>query len=579
MKKLILILFALWSINQGIAAAVPGYLSPLSLSGTSDGSFVLSYEYKGGIFTISSPDGGETWSSAAVSSERVELRRLHPITLRSGMMLRPIQKDSTTAGVEASMDKGKTWMPFGRGIAINQKFDDGMNRPVLLPLKNGRIALLTQAHGYEWASVSISSDFGQSWSEPKPFFYTPFQDYSLTLLPNGKWLLVKNGRLDQRLCYLPDGLYVYLSDDEGASWYGGMRLDGRMDAVKPVVCAPGNGSIYISWAYAPENGSAAEIQFSVTSEVEIGLSMQDAVKNASVVRTIVDKNKEARAEYEQWQKKLTSPKGDWAAKPIRVATFNIEYKHDDPKRPSWEDRLPYVNWVVREYDFDVMGVQEPFEPEYNDLKALLGDRYESIFASTNLEKPDFSNSIFWKRARVEKLDDGIFWYTENPGQKNGFGGGSSRLCIWAKFRDKETGKIFYHFNSHYDFLSNEAMLLSSRLLLNKIREIAGEYPSFCTGDFNCSDGNPALDWIENSGFMVDAKKKAAKAENAEYSSMRRYASAVAKNGYQLDHIYVTSGSTKVKYWKLIMDEHDGMRGGSDHMPIYIDWILSNTKTE
>ncbi len=501
------------------------------------------------------------------------------VRLRSGMLLRPVQKDSTTVGVEASMDKGSKWMPFGSGIRIGQKVADGRNRPKLIPLKDGRVAMLMLSHGYEWVYRSVSSDFGGSWTEPERLFYSPFTDYSVTVLPSGKWLLVKNGRIDQRLCYLPDGLYAYLSDDEGASWYGGLRLDGRMDAVSPEVNVPGNGTIYINWKYAPEDGHVVEACSAETSELEIGQSTLDAIKDAARVKIVADKNSEARAEYLAWQKQMTASKCSWSSVPIRVGTYNIEYKHDDPKRPSWEQRLPYVDWVVRHYDFDVIGVQEPFEPEYHDLEKLFGDEYDSIFASTNLEKPDFSNAIFWKRSRVEKLDDGVFWYTENPGQKKGFGGESSRLCIWAKFRDKKTGCVFFHFNSHYDFISNEAMLVSSRLLLQKVREIAGTYPSFCTGDFNCSDGNPALDWIENSGFMADAKKKAAKAENAEYSSMRRYAATVEKNGYQLDHIYFTTGNSKVTYWKLIMDEHDGMRGGSDHMPIYIDWILSNKNTK
>lgn len=498
----------------------------------------------------------------------------NPIRLRSGMLLRPVQGEGEVR-LEASMDRGMNWMPFGGKIEMDEKVKDGRNYPQLLQLRDGSLAMLTSAHGYNWRYRSISRDFGQSWSAPEPFFLCPWTPSALAVLPSGKWLLVKNGRIDQNLYYVPDGLYAYLSDDEGATWYGGMRVDSRTDVTNPEIDVPGNGSILITYSYAPEDGSAAETRRVTTGEAEIGFSTLTSAKSPSQVETIVDGNKEARAEYDKWYKAVTSAKGSWASKPIRVATFNIEYKHDDPKRPSWEERMPYVNWVIREYGFDVFGVQEPFEPQYLQLKEMLGDEYDSIFASTNLEKPDFSNSIFWKRSRVEKLDDGIFWYTENPGQRGGFGGASSRLCIWAKFRDKETGKIFFHFNSHYDFVSYEAMLVSSRLLVNKVREIAGTCPSFLTGDYNCSDGNPSLDWIENCGFLADAKKKAAKAENAEYSSMRRYAKEVKKDGYQLDHIYFTVGKSKVKYWKLIMDEHDGMLGGSDHMPIFIDWIISN----
>lgn len=510
-------------------------------------------------------------ASSVFSSERSESRNLR---LRSGMLLRPVQGKGVVS-IEASMDKGASWMPFGGKVEIDEKLHDGKNMPELLPLRDGRIALLTSAHGYNWRYRSISKDFGQSWGAPEPLFLCPFTPSATAVLPSGKWLLVKNGRIDQNLYYIPDGLYAYLSDDEGSTWYGGMLIDSRTDVTNPVIQVPGGGIIYITYDYAPEDGHAAETWRVTTGEAEIGASTLTAAHAAARKEMIFDGNKEAKASFDGWLKAATSARGKWADRSIRVASFNIEYKHDDPKRPSWEERMPYVNWVVREYGFDVMGVQEPFEPEYHDLEKLLGGEYDSIFASTNLEQPDFSNSIFWRRSRVEKLDDGVFWYTENPDQKGGFGGGSCRLCIWAKFRDKETGKIFFHFNSHYDFLSDEAMLVSSRLLVNKVREIAGEYPAFLTGDFNCSDGHPALDWIEGCGFLSDAKKKAAKTENAEYSSMRRYAKEVKKDGYQLDHIYFTVGKSKVKYWKLIMDEHNGMRGGSDHMPIYIDWIISN----
>ena len=72
-----------------------------------------------------------------------------------------------------------------------------------------------------------------------------------------------------------------------------------------------------------------------------------AFRKASQVKTVVDGNKEARAGYELWFKPLTSAKASWASETVRVATFNIEYKHDDPSRPAWEDRLPYIDWVVR----------------------------------------------------------------------------------------------------------------------------------------------------------------------------------------------------------------------------------------
>ena len=272
---------------------------------------------------------------------------------------------------------------------------------------------------------------------------------------------------------------------------------------------------------------------------------------------------------------MTSSKGSWAKEPIRVASYNIELVSKKAGVPAWEKRLDYVNWLFREYDFDVVGVQEPWEPEYQDLRRVLGDTWDSIRACTRLDVPSFNNIIFWKKDRVEKLDDGVFWYTENPGQVGGFGGASSRLCIWAKFRDKKTGKIFFHFNSHFDFISMEAAVVSSRLLLQKVREIAGTYPSFCTGDYNCSDDSPAMKWIVQSGFLADSKTSAEKSLHAELSTVRHYKRDIPKGTNQIDHVYFTVGKSKVKFWQLLLDEHNGLYGGSDHIPICVDWLVSN----
>ena len=518
--------------------------------------------------------GNDGWSKAErIAEGRVSSR---PVMLRSGLLVVALQKPDGSIGTLLSMDRGSSWMPGPGSITLTEKISDAANRPEIVPHRNGRLSLLSSAHGYQWRYRSVSSDFARSWSEPEPLFANPFQASCVTVLPSGKWLMVKNGKLDQRLFYVPDCLYAYLSDDEGATWYGGMRLDDRTDAVNPVVCAPGNGNVYIAWAYSPEDGHAAEIKLCRTSEAEIGMSTLPKALSPSWCTTAVDANKEAGKVFGDWYARATSSKGSWAKETIRVCSYNIELRNNKPGVPAWEYRLDYVDWLFREYDFDVVGVQEPWPPEYADLQRRLGDKWDSIVEFTRLDT-GFGNSIFWKRDRVEKLDDGMFWYGELPADATGFGGSSPRLCIWAKFRDRRTGKIFFNFNSHFDFISLEASVVSSRLLLNKVREIAGDYPVFLTGDFNCSDGSPAMVLLAECGWLADSKVRAEKTENAEYSTVRRYVEfdKIDKNKYQIDHIYYSTGKTKVKFWKLIMDEHGGLRGGSDHMPIYIDWLISN----
>ena len=55
----------------------------------------------------------------------------------------------------------------------------------------------------------------------------------------------------------------------------------------------------------------------------------------------------------------------------------------------------------------------------------------------------------------------------------------------VSFGDKESGKVFYFFNSHYDHQGKVARRESSKLLIARIKQVAGtDATVFATGDFN-----------------------------------------------------------------------------------------------
>jgi endonuclease/exonuclease/phosphatase family metal-dependent hydrolase len=497
-----------------------------------------------------------------------------PVVLRNGAILLPVYLfESNGPGVLISMDRGRSWMAKPSGITLEEKLHNQTQEPILVPYRNGRVAMLNRATGYQWRWKSVSKTFGQSWDTAEKFIYSPDTPMSVTVLPSGRWLAIKNGRLDQMLYYIPDRLIAYMSDDEGETWYGDLLIDDRRDAVSPCVCAPGDGYIYILYSYAPVIGAEREIRFVKTSEMEINGAAPSRNMTATTNSVIV-KSIQALKTFEKETAAYTDSKGKASGDPLTVATFNIEYRNPKEKHP-WEERLEFVDAIFRAHNFDVVGVQEPFRPEYDDLCARLGDSWDSIFACTNLEKDDFSNSIFWRKERIEKLDDGLFWYTENPGQKGGFGGASSRNCIWAKLRDKTTGNIFFIFNSHFDFISFEAQLVSARLLMSKVREIAGGYPVICTGDLNATDDNQACMFLAEGPFLKDSMTGAKKSVNTQMSTMGRCnpPEKLAKNSYHIDHIYYTPGLSRVDYWEILSEEHRGLWGASDHNPIMIKWQI------
>lgn len=496
-----------------------------------------------------------------------------PVVLRNGAVLFPVcLSEPYGPGVLFSMNRGESWMPIPSGIKAVEKTTTQRLDPILVPYKSGRLLMLNRGTGYPWRWGCVSQNFGRSWTSPDKYIYTPDSPMSLNVLQGGKWLAVKNGHLDQELYYTPDKLIAYLSEDEGETWYGDLILDDRTDALYPCSCAPGNGYIYILYAYKPHDGHCCEVNCVRTSEVEINTGVPTRQLKAAT-RFMVADAALAHKVYDKTAGPHLKTNGKPSGDPLNVATYNIEYLNKGQGAP-WPERLKFVNELFRKYNFDVVGVQEPFRPEYNQLVETLGDTWDSIFSCTDPNKDSFSNSIFFRKERIEMLDHGVFWYTEVPGTP-GFGGASSRNCIWAKFRDKTSGNIFFLFNSHFDFVSSEAALTSARLLESKVRELASGYPAFCTGDFNCTDSNPAIKFLQTGPYLKDSKLEAKKPINPKQTSMGRYKPLEQQkmDNYQLDHIFFTPGLSRVDTWEILCEQHNGLWGASDHNPIKIQWQL------
>ena len=62
--------------------------------------------------------------------------------------------------------------------------------------------------------------------------------------------------------------------------------------------------------------------------------------------------------------------------------------------------------------------------------------------------------------------------------------------------------------------------------------------------------------------------------NQHYSSMQSYKPEASnkKNSRHIDHIFYTHADSKVLKWELIMSDEAIL--ASDHLPIYMDWIMS-----
>lgn len=260
---------------------------------------------------------------------------------------------------------------------------------------------------------------------------------------------------------------------------------------------------------------------------------------------------------------------------LKIASFNIQYDNLKDKANPWEKRLPGVVEVFNKYQFDIVGAQEPYLSQLNDLMpkipnyAYLG--INILGDTTNLVLRRHYTPIFYKKDRVEVLDWGTFWFSETPNEPGvkGWDAYSPRICTWAKFKDKQSQKEFYIFNIHFDHLGLIARRESPKLLLSKIKEIAAGYPALTMGDFNTNQYNPNYKTMSESGVVKDSYHIAKNIRNRNTTTFNDY-KPEPQGDNRIDHIYVTlQPEVKVHSYRIITDSHKGIYP-SDHFPVMIE---------
>ena len=242
---------------------------------------------------------------------------------------------------------------------------------------------------------------------------------------------------------------------------------------------------------------------------------------------------------------------------LRIASYNI-------LGGGWTaTRAAMVNNIVRQYDFDIFGEQEGTSAQLKDMTT--GTGYSYIGDGRDYGGAGEHNSIVYKTNRFQVLEQGKFWYSQTPEvPSRGWDAlGYNRICIWGKFKDLVSGREFFVFNSHFDHQGPTARLESAKMLLSRIKSIAGSYPVFATGDFNCNPESEPIRLLLYEGLLKDSYVLT---EQQPYGSLGTF------NGHRdalptsrIDYILVTK-DIRVKEYGVINDRPNG-QFPSDHDPV------------
>lgn len=256
-------------------------------------------------------------------------------------------------------------------------------------------------------------------------------------------------------------------------------------------------------------------------------------------------------------------------KPLQVATYNIRMNTTRDGINAWPHRKENVKALIRFHEFDIFGVQEAFIEQIKDISTLGDFGYTGKGRDDGREKGEHS-AIFYKKDRLKLLKSGDFWLREQS-DKPGLGWDATccnRICSWGKFRDLSTKKEFFFFSVHFDHQGVVARKESAKLMIKKIKEIAGDKPVICVGDFNSTPEMEQI--ITMKSFLKDSH---------DASEQLPYGPEGTFNGFQfdaplkerIDYIWVSDKISVLKYG-VLTDSRD-QRYPSDHQPVVAKVVM------
>lgn len=264
---------------------------------------------------------------------------------------------------------------------------------------------------------------------------------------------------------------------------------------------------------------------------------------------------------------------------LRIATYNVHYiillKETGPwSVGDWERRKGPMDLAFKAIDADVIGFQEMESfggrsgSNVNLVLDWLLENNPNYAAAAVGDPKDFPSTqpIFYRRDRLEVLDQGWFFFSETPDviYSRTYNGSFPAFASWAMFRDTQSDRTFRVINIHTDYRSRSNRLRSVELVTDRIAPwaAAGE-TLFVIGDLNARRGDKTFNILEEAGVTFAPVKGSTFHLNRGLNLFGA-----------IDHIGTVGLAPLVGQPVVIRRRFDG-EWPTDHYPVIAEFELSN----
>lgn len=251
---------------------------------------------------------------------------------------------------------------------------------------------------------------------------------------------------------------------------------------------------------------------------------------------------------------------------LKVMTYNIRYDNAGDSINRWSNRVSKMDTLLKKYNADVIGFQEVLNNQLKDLEKILsGFGHAGAGRDDGKQKGEYS-PVFYREEKFKCISSSTFWLSPTPNVIGsvGWDAALTRICTYVKLKDKENGKVFFVFNTHFDHIGDSARMMSAKLIIQKINELAKGQPVILMGDFNSEPEALGYKTISTS-----AQPKFTDTYDEDNSTGKQCTfkgfevnSPICK---RIDYIFITSPFEKLSF--KIIDDNDGSYYTSDHLAV------------
>jgi len=250
---------------------------------------------------------------------------------------------------------------------------------------------------------------------------------------------------------------------------------------------------------------------------------------------------------------------------IDVMTFNIRVDNPGDSLNAWPKRAPMVAGFINDQIPDLLGMQEVLWLQYQYLDSALAG-YGSVAAGRD-DGIKFGEAcpVFYRLGRFSPLASGTFWLSATPDLPGsvGWGAALTRVATWVRLYDKTVRDTLLFINTHFDHVSDSARLMSSGVLLGRLKELSGDNNFVITGDFNALPGSKAIARMQEDSYAIDSYSISETPPAGETYTFNGWKDTAGDG--RIDYIFVRNGM-KVSSHETFRVIKDGVFI-SDHWPV------------